>query len=63
MSLCSYVFKKNMSLCSYVFKKKPCPKKPLSMTKKETWKFVLQLLLSVLSAVGAAFGVSSCMAG
>ncbi len=31
------------------------------MTKKETWKFVLQLVLSVLSAVATAFGVSSCI--
>ena len=32
------------------------------MTKKETWKFILQTLLSVLSAIATAFGVSSCIA-
>ena len=31
------------------------------MSKKETWKFILQILLSVVSAVAAAFGVSSCI--
>ncbi len=31
------------------------------MTKKETWKFILQILLSVVSAVATAFGVSSCI--
>ena len=31
------------------------------MTKKETWKFVLQTLISILSAVATAFGVASCM--
>lgn len=30
-------------------------------TKKDTWRFVLQLLLSVLSAVCTTLGVSSCM--
>ncbi|HJA82993.1 MAG TPA: smalltalk protein [Candidatus Bacteroides intestinavium] len=29
--------------------------------KKETWKFILQTLLSVLSIVATAFGVSSCI--
>ncbi len=32
------------------------------MTKKETWKFILQTLLGVLSAIATAFGVSSCIA-
>ena len=31
------------------------------MTKKETWKFVLQTLISIFSAVATAFGVASCM--
>lgn len=31
------------------------------MKKRETWKFVIQLLLSVLSAVPTTLGVSSCM--
>ena len=31
------------------------------MSKKETWKFILQILLSVVSAVATAFGVSSCI--
>ena len=33
------------------------------MKKKETWKFILQTLLSVLSAIATAFGVASCSAG
>ena len=33
------------------------------MKKKETWKFTLQPLLSVLSAIATAFGVDSCIAG
>ena len=32
------------------------------MKKKETWKFILQTLLSVLSAIATAFGVASCRA-
>ena len=31
------------------------------MKKKETWKFILQTLLSVLSAIATAFGVASCI--
>ena len=31
------------------------------MSKKETWKFILQILLSVVSAVATAFGVTSCI--
>ncbi|MBQ5509535.1 MAG: smalltalk protein, partial [Prevotella sp.] len=27
----------------------------------ETWKFILQLLLSILTAVGTTLGVTSCM--
>ena len=33
------------------------------MKKKETWKFILQTLLSVLSAIATAFGVASCRTG
>ena len=33
------------------------------MKKKETWKFILQTLLSVLSAIATAFGVASCIEG
>ena len=33
------------------------------MKKKETWKFILQTLLSVLSAIATAFGVASCIGG
>ncbi|WP_155952918.1 smalltalk protein [Prevotella sp. HUN102] len=28
--------------------------------KKETWKLVIQLLLSVLTALGTTLGVTSC---
>ena len=31
------------------------------MSKKETWKFILQIVLSVVSAVATAFGVTSCI--
>ena len=31
------------------------------MSKKDTWKFILQTLLSVLSAIATAFGVASCI--
>jgi len=31
--------------------------------KKETWKFIIQILLSILTAIGTTLGVtSSCMA-
>ncbi len=29
--------------------------------KKDTWKMILQILLTVLTAVCTTFGVSSCM--
>lgn len=29
-------------------------------TRKDTWKFILQLLLSVVSAVCTTLGVTSC---
>lgn len=32
-----------------------------NQSKKDTWRFVLQLLLSVLSAVCTTLGVTSCM--
>ena len=31
------------------------------MDKKETWKFIIQLLIAILTAVGTTLGVSSCM--
>ena len=30
--------------------------------KKETWKFVIQTVLAVLSAIATSLGVTSCMA-
>lgn len=30
------------------------------MKRKEIWKFVVQTLISVLTAFGAAFGFTSC---
>jgi len=30
------------------------------MKRKEVWKFVVQTLISVLTALGAAFGLTSC---
>ncbi|MBO4841116.1 MAG: smalltalk protein [Bacteroidaceae bacterium] len=29
--------------------------------KKETWKFVIQTILAVLTAIATTFGVTSCM--
>ena len=34
-----------------------------TMTKKEIWKFVVQSLLAILTALGTALGVSSCIVG
>ncbi|WP_455640400.1 smalltalk protein [Parabacteroides sp.] len=31
-------------------------------SKKETWKFILQTLLAILSAVATSLGVTSCIA-
>ena len=30
--------------------------------KKETWKWVIQLLISILTAIATTMGVTSCMA-
>ena len=29
--------------------------------KKETWKLIVQILVSILTALGTTLGVSSCM--
>ena len=29
--------------------------------KKETWKTILQILISILTAIGTTLGVTSCM--
>lgn len=31
-------------------------------SKKETWKFIIQTLLAILSAVATSLGVTSCIA-
>lgn len=31
------------------------------MSKKETWKFVIQTLLAILSAVATSLGITSCI--
>ncbi len=31
--------------------------------KKETWKLILQIAISILTAVATTLGVASCMAG
>ena len=31
------------------------------MMKKETWKTVIQILISILTAVATSLGVTSCM--
>ena len=30
---------------------------------KETWKFIVQTLLAILSAIATSLGVSSCIVG
>jgi hypothetical protein len=30
--------------------------------KKETWKFIIQTILAILTAIATTFGVTSCMA-
>ena len=32
------------------------------MKKKELWKFVIQTMISILSAIATALGVTSCVA-
>ena len=32
------------------------------MTKTETWKFIIQTIISILTALGATLGVTSCIA-
>jgi len=29
--------------------------------KKETWKFIIQTILAILTAIATTFGVTSCM--
>jgi hypothetical protein len=31
------------------------------MKKKEFWKYVLQLLIAILTAIGTTMGVTSCL--
>ena len=31
------------------------------MMKKETWKWLIQLLISILTAIATTMGVTSCM--
>ena len=31
------------------------------MKKKETWKFILQSLIAILTAIGTTLGVTSCL--
>ncbi len=31
------------------------------VVKKETWKLILQLIVSILTAIGTTLGVTSCM--
>ena len=34
---------------------------PISNAKKELWKFVIQTIISILTAILAALGTTSCM--
>ena len=31
------------------------------MSKKEIWKFVVQTLIAILTAIGTTLGITSCM--
>ena len=43
-------------VCEFVL-----PKKILCvMGKRETWKFIIQTLVAILSAIATSFGVASC---
>ncbi len=33
-----------------------------SSTKRDTWRFIIQTLIAVLTAIGTTLGVTSCMA-
>ncbi|MCD7924063.1 MAG: smalltalk protein [Bacteroides sp.] len=33
----------------------------ISNTKRDTWKFVIQTLVAILTAIGTTLGVTSCM--
>ncbi|WP_178796789.1 smalltalk protein [Bacteroidaceae bacterium] len=33
----------------------------MSNTKRDTWKFVIQTLVAILTAIGTTLGVTSCM--
>ena len=35
--------------------------KPNSLPKQETWKFIIQTLIAILTAIGTTLGVTSCM--
>lgn len=32
-----------------------------NMTKHDTWKFVIQTLIAILTAIGTSLGVTGCM--
>ena len=36
-------------------------KKTILIMKKELWKQILQILITVLTAIGTTFGITSCM--
>ena len=33
------------------------------MGKRETWKFIFQTVMAILSAIATSFGVASCVSG
>ena len=41
--------------------KKSLNSKTLEKMKKETWKFILQTIASILTAIATTLGVTSCM--
>ena len=45
----------------YPFKTKNFKLKKMGKMKKETWKMVIQLIVSVLTAVATTLGVTSCV--
>ena len=47
-----------LSCLSFVQQKNLCV-----MGKRETWKFIFQTVMAILSAIATSFGVASCVSG
>ena len=50
------------AVCALSFVEFVLPKKILCvMGKRETWKFIFQTVMAILSAIATSFGVASCL--